>query len=477
MNITFNDILQINFLEIIHLNGIGTQAFKGISIDSRKIKKGEIFIALRGRNTDGHNYLLQSYKNGATAFVIDKKYFVKNQKEILEKYKINSPIVVVEDTLSALGELANVYRKKFSIPFLAIAGSNGKTTTKEMISAVLSQKYNILASEGNYNNQIGVPLTLFKLNENHEIGVLELGTNNFGEINYLCKILEPSYGLVTNLGNEHLEFFKNLKGVAKEELSLFEYLASKDYGSFAFVNADYKEIRDAGKKVKNRILYGIKNTRVDLKINNLSEREGKYSFDILNDKTKEKVFIKLNIPGIHNVENALAAASVGIVFGIPIRKIKFALENFKSVDKRMEVLNIRDTIILNDTYNANLDSTIHALQVMNSIKVKGKKIFVFGDMLELGKESYPNHTKVGKKFSEYASKSHSQMYLITYGKDTKYTYKAAGNVKKVHFMNKKQLINHLSELVNSNDLILVKGSRGMKMEEVVNSIVEKIKQR
>lgn len=475
MNINLNDILKINFLEIIHLNGLEPQIFKGVSIDSRKVRKGEIFVALRGKNSDGHDYILQSYRNGAALLVIDKKYFNKNEKKLLGKDKINSPIVVVEDTLIALGELANVYRRKFNIPFIAIAGSNGKTTTKEMIAAVLSQKFNVLASEGNYNNQIGVPLTLFRLNEKHDIGVIELGTNKFGEINYLCKIVDPSYGLITNIGNEHLEFFKDKKGVAKEELSLFNYLASKNYSSLAFVNADYKEILKAGKKVKNRFLYSIRSSKVNLKIDNLKEHNGKYSFDIINQQKDEKFSVKLNLQGMHNVENALAAASVGIVFGVPSIKIKKALENFKPVDKRMQVLNLKDTTIINDTYNANLDSTLHAMQVLNSMKAKGKKIFVFGDMLELGKKSQENHTEVGKKYFQYAKQSNVPMYLITFGKHTKHTYKAAGNITKAHFLNKKQLIKYVTELVNSNDLILVKGSRGMKMEEVVESIVNKLK--
>lgn len=471
MRLEYKDILSINFSDIVNINGLQERVFNGISIDSRTIKKGEIFFALRGKNSDGHNYLIDACRNGAAAIVIDKKYFDTNGDNLLQK--IESTIIVVKDTLLALGELANVYRKKFNIPVIAIAGSNGKTTTKEMIASVLSKKYNVLSSEGNYNNQIGVPLTIFRLNEKHEIAVFEIGTNKFGEIKYLCKILEPEFGLITNIGNEHLEFFKTIKGVAKEELSLFEYLSSKEYQGYAFVNSDYKEIKNGSRKLRNKITYGIKNRNADIIVNNLKEDNGCYEFTVVYKNTL--LPIKLNIKGFHNVENSLAAAAVGFVFGVPAKKIKNSLESFKAVDKRMEVIKVKNTTIINDTYNANLDSTLNALEVLNSMKTKGKKIFIFGDMLELGKKSVNNHAEIGKKFFEYAKRSSVPMHLVTYGKGTKYTNKSAGDVLKSHFTDKQLLIKYVNELVNSRDLVLVKGSRGMKMEEVVNSLLKKLR--
>lgn len=474
--ISTKDILNINFLELVHLDGIVKQQFKGVSIDSRSIKKGEIFFAIKGNNADGHEFIIDAALKGAGAIVIERNYFNKNLKKIILDYKFNCPILVVKNTVEALGELAHIYRKKFRIPIIAVAGSNGKTTTKDMIASVLSQKYNVLFTEGNYNNNIGVPLTLYRLNKGHEIAVIEIGTNHFGEIDYLCRIVDPDYGLITNIGNEHLEFFKNLRGVAKEETSLFRYFKNRDGYSQVFVNADDKILLKASNNLKYRILYGIENKSADFCINSLKQNlDGKYSFSIMNSSEKFYLNIDLKVTGKHNVQNALAGAVVGLVFGVPPEKVKEALENFQPSSKRMEISEHGGIKIINDTYNANLDSTISAIETLRDIKSDGKKIFVFSDMLELGNATKEHHQLVGKFLNKVLIESKEKIYLFTYGKFTKYTNSAAKKIVSRHFNFKDELILELSRVIKSGDVILVKGSRGMKMEEIVDSLIKKLK--
>ncbi|MBU2471649.1 MAG: UDP-N-acetylmuramoyl-tripeptide--D-alanyl-D-alanine ligase, partial [Bacteroidetes bacterium] len=198
MKLNLTDILNINFSEAYNIEGLSSSSLNGVSTDSRTIKKGEIFFAIRGEKVNGHDYIAAAINAGAAALVVDSKFYEKKFWENSGSIVFSKPVIVVENTVKALGELANIYRKKFNIPVIAVAGSNGKTTAKDMIARVLSEKYNVLSTQGNLNNHIGVPLTLFRLNHKHDIAVVEIGTNHFGEIKYLCEILEPTHGLITN---------------------------------------------------------------------------------------------------------------------------------------------------------------------------------------------------------------------------------------------------------------------------------------
>lgn len=456
----------MGFVSAMNLQKIENGKITGVSTDSRKVKKGEIFFAIKGEKFDGHDFVSSAFKRGAVACIVNSTWFENNAREF--KGKI---LIAVEDTIKALGKLANVYRKDFSIPIIAIAGSNGKTTTKEMIATVLSQKYKVLKSEGNLNNQIGVPLTLFNLRKAHQIGVIEFGTNHFGEIRYLCEIAEPDHGLITNIGREHIEFFGDVEGVAKEEGSLFEYLYERD--GFAFINIDDVYLKSWSEKFKHRKLTFGFSEKADVKGKIIEIDDfARFKFKVVfNGKEQD---LKMKIPGEHLVVSALASFAVGLKFGVSPSQIKRALENYKPFSKRMEVTKVKGITIINDTYNANPDSMIASLKTLSQIKCSGKKIAVLGDMLELGEYSKEAHEEISRKVADLGID-----YLFTFGSEMRHAFESISNSNLIrgsmHFDNKDLLVYHLFEIVEKGDVVLVKGSRGMKMEEVVEKFVNKLK--
>jgi UDP-N-acetylmuramoyl-tripeptide--D-alanyl-D-alanine ligase len=474
--INFKDILQINYSEIHNFGEIGKFSAKSVSTNTKTLQKDALFFAIRGENKDGHLFLNEAIDKGACAVVVDTVFFKSLRKKLSALDKLFPvPVIVVADTVKALGDLANIYRKKFNIPVIAVGGSNGKTTTKDMIAKVLGQKYNVLATEGNFNNQIGVPLTLFRLTKKHRIAVIEIGTNHFGEIEYLCKISEPTHGIITNIANEHLEFFNNFDGVKKEEGQLFKYLTDGNRNHTVFVNTDDKAVISLALNNKNKIKYGSDSTNLDVFVtNSKSDVSGKYTFEISTKKRDSKFSIALDVPGEHNMLNALAASAVGISFKVPARRIKKALESFKASSNRMEVKNVKGITILNDTYNANLDSMLSALETLKTMKSKGMKIIVLADMLELGTNSKAHHTIVGKTINKLVKEETQQVVLLTLGKMAKYIHLSAALDTSIYFKNKNLLIQKLINIVSKNDIVLVKGSRGMRMEEVVESIIKKV---
>ncbi len=251
MKLTLSDMLAIPHQKAIGFDGLKNFNIPGISIDSRTVKTGELFIAIRGDQFDGHNFISKAIETGAACIIVESRWAEVNTAMMVS---IHVPRLIVENTIHALGHLARMYRLKYTIPFIAVGGSNGKTTTKEMLRSILNQKYDVLHTEGNLNNHIGVPLTLFRLSKKHEVAVIEIGTNHPGEIEYLCTVLEPTHGLITNIGCEHLEFFGSIEGVAKAEGELFDWLA-KHKGT-SFVNMDDKHIVNL-KMPKKAIRYGF----------------------------------------------------------------------------------------------------------------------------------------------------------------------------------------------------------------------------
>jgi UDP-N-acetylmuramoyl-tripeptide--D-alanyl-D-alanine ligase len=325
--------MKITLRDCSHLTGAVVQTgtrirITGVSTDSRKVKKGNIFFALRGEKFDGHQYWQDAYRQGASIVVVEKTWLEANGGSARG---ITIPVVAVPDTTKALGELAGIYRQKFAIPVLAIGGSNGKTTTKEMIASVLRKKYSVLSTEGNLNNHIGVPQMLFRLTPKHDIAVLELGTNHPGELGYLCSITRPTHALITNIGREHLEFFIDKRGVAQEETELFRAVEKK---GTAFVNLNDQFLAPFQKKVRYVVSYGTAPRAavrgMKMKLNDLAQ-----PFFELRVKGKKIVYpLQLSAAGMHNVSNALAAAAVGTAFRVPVKKIAEALEQFNAAQKR-----------------------------------------------------------------------------------------------------------------------------------------------
>ena len=458
MSVTVEDLMEISFIEARNTGSLKGVVCTGISTDSRSVQRGEIFFALRGESFDGHEFIDDAFSAGALLVVVDKRACIEQFQE--------KPIIVVDDTTKALGKLANVYRKKFTIPLIAVAGSNGKTTTKEMIAAVLSTQGRVLSTKGNLNNHVGVPQTLFRLERSHDVAVIEIGTNHFGELHYLCEILEPTQGIITNIGHEHMEFFKNLNGVARAEGELFDALGSSGVG---FVNNDDANIVAQARKVTNKVTYGISSTEVDVRGLPLSvDEKGCAAFSVTSIN-KEPFDVHLQVPGKHMVLNGIAAAAVGSSHGISPENIQHALENFTAVGKRMEVITVGDVTILNDSYNANPDSVLAALETLASIKCEGKRIVVLADMLELGESSISEHQRIGK-----AVRRLELEYVLTSGVLAAHiTEKATAKVN-VHFEEKQKLSEYLVRLIAPGDIVLVKGSRGMKMEDVVTYLQERL---
>ncbi|RPI06542.1 MAG: UDP-N-acetylmuramoyl-tripeptide--D-alanyl-D-alanine ligase [Ignavibacteriae bacterium] len=464
MKLTKSDILAIPHIKAIGFDGLKTLNIKGLSLDSRTMKPGELFIAIRGDQFDGHNFISKSIEGGAACIIVERRWADVNTSMMVS---INIPRLIVENTLQTLGKLANLHRRKFDLPVIAVGGSNGKTTTKEMIRSVLEMKYHVLCTEGNFNNHIGVPQTLFRLEKKHEIAVVEIGTNHPGEIDTLCTILEPTHGLITNIAREHMEFFGTLEGVAKSEGELFVWL-EKHHG-LIFVNADDKHLVRLSKKNKKTVRFGISAREVSIKGSIESYNADAQAQLRVRPKNKKAFEFTVGVSGEHNAKDALAAAAVGLKFNVPAADIQKALASFQSADKRLHLQRIGHMTVLNDTYNANPDSTLAALATLREMKPTGKKIAVLADMLELGHHAEQLHREIG----ESASRSGVDI-LLTFGRLSKSIHDAATVETKAHFENKSALADYLVRTLADGDIVLVKGSRGMKMEEVIVHLSEQL---
>jgi UDP-N-acetylmuramoyl-tripeptide--D-alanyl-D-alanine ligase len=401
-------------------------------------------------------------KKGIKGAVVDKKWFKKLSKNELKFFK-KYLLVIVEDTVKSFGELASIHRSKFIVPVLVVGGSNGKTTAKEFLAGVLLKKFNVLKTKGNFNNEYGVPLTLFKLNEKHEFCVIETGANHSGEIANLCSISKPQFGLITNIGKEHLEFFKDLRGVAKAECEMTDYLY-QNYGMF-FLNKDDRYLTEKAAKTGIKCFSFGKSGKVDVK--------GRIkSFNGFNPVAefkcgKEKFTAKLKMIGSQSFEAALCAAAVGFYFGVKTSQIKKALEETElHKSKRNDLKNKNGVWVVDDSYNSNPDSVKLALENMKQYKVKGAKHIVLADMLELGKSGSKEHTAVGKLIKNLGFE-----YLYTYGNESYNTFKGAKGLKNnFYFSDKPTLVEFLRLNIKKGDIVLVKGSRSMKMEEVAGAL-------
>jgi UDP-N-acetylmuramoyl-tripeptide--D-alanyl-D-alanine ligase len=458
MKLTTEDLLALEPVSLLNFDVCSGKRVKGISTDSRTTKPGEVFFAFRGERFDGHDFLEQVFERGALCAVVEKSDRLGAAA--------NCPLLVVENVIKAYGRLARIYRRKFRIPVLAVAGSNGKTMTKEMIGAVLAKKFRVLKTEKNLNNHIGVPETLFRLREMHEIAVVEVGTNHFGEVEYLCDILEPTHGLITNIGREHLEFFGDLDGVAKAEGELFTRLGTDGVG---FLNADDPRLVRLASSLSKRIPYGFRSSNVRVRGSFLGLDKNACARFSARARGKRPFEVQLATPGKQAVGNALAAATVGLTFRVPKAKIREALEKFRSSDKRMEIIRRSGVTIMNDTYNANPDSVAAALETLQAMQCRGKKIAILGDMLELGAAAEAEHRSIGAAVHQYGVD-----YLLTYGAHSIRTHEASSVKMKFHYDQRNVLSEYAAELLSPGDIVLVKGSRAMKMEDVVTFLLSRL---
>jgi UDP-N-acetylmuramoyl-tripeptide--D-alanyl-D-alanine ligase len=445
----------------ILIGGSAERIFQGISTDSRDISEGNFFIPLKGERFNGHNFLDVAVRAGATGFI------VRGESANNEGFK-DITVIRVDDTLNALGCIAHFWRKKFHIPIVAITGSSGKTTTKEMSAHIAGLTKKVAKTEGNFNNLIGLPLTIFQINDQHEVAILEMGTNTPGEIGKLTRIAAPDIGLITNIGPAHLEGFGSIDAIREEKGELFQYMPA---GSIAIVNRDDEEVGILGDRWRGkRITFGMK-MDADVSAENIRTRGDRgVSFTLNMAGTSREV--TMATVGLHNIYNALAAAASCRALGLEPHTIYRGLATFKSISGRMEIHRLRNgAFLIDDTYNANPVSVREALKTLNDLKGNHESTVIMADMLELDERVEEMHRAVGSFMAETGVGT-----VFLRGSFSRATAEGAirGGIpdKRIFFPETTaEIVAYLRASLNKGDWVLVKGSRKMKMEEISREII------
>jgi UDP-N-acetylmuramoyl-tripeptide--D-alanyl-D-alanine ligase len=446
------------------ISGASENLFYGISTDSRLVSKGNIFVALQGEKFDGHNFLQAALDKGAAGVL------VHDEQKIKQTGVNTAPAVIkVADTLAALGDLAHEWRRKFSIQVIGLTGSSGKTTTKEMMAAIIGQKKNVMKTEGNLNNLIGLPQTIFRINDEYELVILEMGTNTHGEIKRLTQIAEPDIGLITNIGPAHLEGFGSIDGVREEKGDLFYNM---DKNGIAIINLDDEHVRIIAEKWKGRrITFGM-SSNADVSAKDIGKNSAKgMHFNLVIGAKMQKVEMK--IIGSHHVYNALAAAAGAKAVGINDEMIVDGLKAFHPFSGRMEIIKLRNgAYLLDDSYNANPSSVREALMTLKDLKNHHNCYVFLGDMLELGAAADEMHRRIGMLIATIGVNA-----LFLQGDFSAVT--AAGAMEggllsqNIYFSSaSEENMNYLKKNLKKGDWILVKGSRRMQMEKIAAKIYE-----
>lgn len=431
---------------------------KGISTDSRKVKEGDLFIAIEGENFDGHDFVRQAFEKGCSGVVVHKD--IKDIQGL--------PVIKVDNTLHALHEMARYYMSLFDIPRIAVTGSTGKTTTKEMIYKVLSQKYNVIKNIGNYNNHIGLPLSVFQIEEAHEIAVFEMGMSGFGEIDLLASIVRPDIAVITNVGLSHIENLGSQENILKAKLEVTNYFSENNT---LIINRDDFFLNTVSERMGPYQVMGIGfNSASDGVISDVTNLGEKGVNFLLTFRNMSHGF-KLNAIGEHNVYNASMAVVIGLLFDVHTDDIAKGISEFEGYNMRLNVEESKRGIkILNDAYNASPDSMKAAIDTLMTIEGQ-RHIAILSDMLEMGDYSEKYHLEVGK----YAAESGVDQ-IISVGNNALFIAKGAVNMpvnNVCYYKANIDLINDLGVLIKPGDVVLVKGSRGMRMEEIVHSLKER----
>ncbi len=416
-----------------------------IQTDSRKLKPGDIFFALKGPNFNGNIFAKPALKDGAVYCIIDEEVSFEDDR-----------LVKVDDVLLVLQELAKMHREQFSIPFIAITGSNGKTTTKELIHEVLSTSFKTYTTEGNLNNHIGIPLTILKVKPDAELAVIEMGANHLKEIEGYCGYAQPTHGLITNCGKAHIEGFGGLEGVKKAKGELFEYLTQ--HNGTAFINTDLDYINDLSINIGRKVTYGTDNASITGTVKRNSEF---LEMQITGDLSISHIVTKL--VGEYNAANVLAAVAVGHYFGLSPDKIKTALENYTPSNSRSQLIQVGSNTIILDAYNANPTSMKAAIENFQKMKAS-QKVLMLGGMKEMGPASNEEHKLLVELIDQYEWK---KVVLVGSEFDEIHHHHLS-------FDNALQAKDWLHRQHFENTHILIKGSRGWQMEKVLDSYTEQI---
>lgn len=417
-----------------------------VSTDSRNCPINSLFFALKGDNFDGNKYADSALSNGASYAVIDN-----------EAYKKDNRYIVVENTLESLQQLANFHRKKLGTPIIGITGTNGKTTTKELIAAVLTKKYKIQFTKGNLNNHIGVPLTLLSIRPEHELAVVEMGANHLGEIKFLTNIVEPNYGIITNVGKAHLEGFGSFEGVIKTKSELYDYLREQKDG-VVFVDADNDILSKKVEGIAHIQTYGT--TNIAEVIAHPNSKAFTLEFEWNKKQNKEVHHIKTQLIGNYNLSNALAAVTIGLYFEVPSEDIDTALTQYEPNNNRSQAKKTEKNQLIIDAYNANPTSMMAALTNFAKIEAQNK-VVILGDMKELGKDSLEEHQKI----VNYLTSESTIQKVILVGDE----FSSLDSYFE-HYKNVEELRFILKSAPLADKTILIKGSNSIKLASIIDEL-------
>lgn len=422
-----------------------------ISTDTRKITPGSLFFALKGEKFDANIFAEQALASGATYAIIDNP-----------KYQRSNQYLLVEDVLTALQDLARYHRRQLTIPVIGLTGTNGKTTTKELINSVLSQRFNTYATQGNLNNHIGVPLTILSINASHQAAVIEMGANHQKEIELLCTISQPSHGLITNVGKAHLEGFGGVEGVKKGKGELYDYL--KVSGGVAFVNRDSPDLMamQYARSLENVTFYGSIDLD-NLVSGQLIENSPYLTLQWTNNSTGKSYRVKSQLTGAYNLDNILAAICLGVYFKLSPEEINTGISGYQPKNNRSQITQTATNTLICDYYNANPSSMAVAIENLGKIEAK-RKVLVLGDMFEMGQESAAEHEAIIKKAMETPVDER-----IFIGREFASQKPEVGSRKSdaIFYKTTEEAIAGLKANPIRNATVLIKGSRGMALERLV----------
>lgn len=447
--ISIKEILEVTNGKL--LSGNTDQFIRSVCVDTRKITPEDcLFVALKGKKVNGHAFIKTAFELGAAACLIEEDF----------EGEIPGPMIRVASTLAAMQDLAAYYRAKFEIPVIGVTGSVGKTTTKEMIAAALGENLKVFKTQGNYNGQIGLPLTIFNLDSSYQVAILEMGISELGEMDRLEKIANPTIGVITNIGLSHIENFKSTEVTCNEKVKIIKGKDKKLY-----VNGDSPLLSNA-KTDAQVVKFGV-NGSYPYRCEDVFSTSTSTSFVLCTPDLKENITIPCL--GMHNVYNALAAIAVAMDMGIHLEDIKKGLLTFKNAGMRQQISKVGGITLIDDSYNASPDSVKSSVGILKNLPGAGKNIVIIADMLELGVRSEEIHFETGR----YIAMERVDI-LITVGKDSRNLSQGAisanQNIISYHCENNLQAIKTLFEIIAPNDKILVKGSRGMHTEEIVNAL-------
>lgn len=430
-----------------------------VTTDSRTLSPGSLFIPIIGEKFDGHDFIEETLRKGAAGIVTakPKDYDCKNGSFAIE----------VKDTLDALGDLARYYKDKNPVPFIGVTGSTGKTTTKELIYSIMSKRFNTIKTEGNFNNRIGLPLSLFKMTSDHQMGVVELGMNSLGEIEALSSIVKPHIAVITNIGLSHIERLKSQENIFKAKMEISSFLTDKDY---LIINGDNGFLNTVQNKSYKIIKYGVNNGDVlAMDIEDTVDGGVKFKTELYG-KVEE---FTIPLPGRHNVYNALPAIVIAQLYNLTAEEIKQGLMEVKPAKMRLDIkVSPFGVTVINDSYNASPDSMSAALEILAKQQVTGKRIAALGEMLEMGHWGPAWHKEAGKN----AARIGVELVIAVGGKNAKFYIDGAieGGLpinKALYFENNIEAYEGIKNLIENDDIILVKGSRGINMEYIANKLL------